>query len=301
MKHIFIVNPKSGKNKKVDIIATIEEVCHEKELDFEVLITQYSGHASLLAAQYSIKDNVCIYSVGGDGTAYEILNGLNDKVEMAIIPCGTGNDFYRMIARHKPTSFKRRVIEAIDGESIELDYGVVNNKRFLNCTTIGFDAQINHYSSTKLRGTFIPSAISYLVAALSQIVNSKPLTLTISTDDETWTQDVLLCAIMNGRYYGGGFIPTPNAELQDGYFDVCVINYMSRTEITKLINKYMKGKHTELPVCKMFKAKKVTLESKSIATLQSDGECFNETHIHMEIMHNALKLKVPSRSQLKES
>ena len=73
----------------------IKEYFAKNPQDYEIIMTEGKGHASKIASHFSIKDNVTLYSVGGDGTAYEVLNGINDHVCMAIIPAGTGNDYYR--------------------------------------------------------------------------------------------------------------------------------------------------------------------------------------------------------------
>ncbi len=298
MRHIFIVNPISGKNKKATLIADIEELAHQKKLDYEILITQYPKHATELASKYSIKDDVCLYSIGGDGTAYEILNGLKDQVCLSIIPSGTGNDFYRMISDTTATTFKQQLLDAIEGKIVYVDYGINNHTRFLNCTTIGLDAEINYRASSEIRNQYLPGGLTYVVAAVSKIVEAKPVTLTIETENEKWTQSCSLCAIMNGCYYGGGFIPTPSAIINDGYFDLCIVEKLSRAKMMSLLTKYMKGKHTDLAVVKMIKAKKVMITSQEETIMQSDGECFHEKKIHLEIMHKALKLKVPQYSKL---
>ncbi len=301
MKHIFIVNPISGKNKKEKITATIQNICKEKDLEFEILITQYPKHATQLANNYSIKDNVCLYSVGGDGTAYEILNGINDKVCLSIIPSGSGNDCYKMLCDNAPKTLYDQLLEAIEGEVVYVDYGIGNDTRFFNCTTIGLDAQINYRATHEIRNRFLSGHLTYLVAALSKFLKANPTTITIEVNNEKWTQECSLCAVMNGQYYGGGFNPTPNASIDDGMFDICIVDKLSRGKLFQLVSKYLKGTHTDLSVVKMIRANKIVISSDTLIDMQSDGESFKEKHIHLEIMHKGLKLKVPSHSKLLNS
>lgn len=299
MKHIFIVNPTSGGGSAREAISPIHEIAKEKKLNYDLIFTEYPGHAKELAANYSIKEEVCLYSVGGDGTAYEILNGLSDKVCLSIIPCGTGNDFYRIISETPAASIKQRVLEAVDGRIVEVDYGVSNHTRFLNCTTIGFDADINHMVNTTMKKTFLPPKMMYLTAALSKMIVPPKHQVKIQIDDEVIKQSVLLVAIMNGRYYGGGFNPTPDASIQDGLFDICIVEPMSRARMVTLIGRYMNGKHTDLKQVKMRRGRHISISLNDQVVMQSDGEDFIDNRITFDLMQSALRLKVPQNSSLK--
>ena len=91
-----------------DLGGTPKELLNQKEIlniflkiiraDYEIIETQFPNHAKEIAQQYTALDDVCLYAVGGDGTIFEVMNGINDQVPLAIIPCGTGNDFYRVIS-----------------------------------------------------------------------------------------------------------------------------------------------------------------------------------------------------------
>lgn len=298
MKHIFIINPISGKGSAKKAIPEIEELMKKRKADYEIKITEYPKHAQEIAKQYTLEDDVCLYSVGGDGTAYEILNGLNDGVCFCIIPCGTGNDFYRLIDENALT-IKEKIEAAVDGKIVSIDYGVTNHSRFLNCTTFGFDAEINHMVNTTMKKTILPSALMYSAATVSKMIHIPQFHAVIDIDGAIIEQDVLLCAIMNGQYYGGGFNPTPNADIQDGYFDLCIVEPLKRLDIIKLIGKYAKGKHTQLVQCKMLKGKEITIKLSSYAAMQSDGEDFVDNTFTCKLIKNGIKMKVPQSSNLK--
>lgn len=298
MKHVFIVNPISGKGAAKAAVPFIEKICKERNYNFDIILTQYPKHAQEIASLYTLKEEVCLYSVGGDGTAYEILNGINDKVCLSIIPCGTGNDFYRCIGTPS-ASLEQQILDALDGRIVEVDYGVSNHTRFLNCTTLGFDAEINHLVNTKMKKTFLPAKAMYFTAALQQLINPPCHHAKIQIDDQLIEQDILLVAVMNGKYYGGGFNPTPNANIQDGCFDLCIIEPLSRKRIIALLSKYMKGQHTSLRECKMVKGRHIQIKLEQEVSMQSDGENFQDNTIRFDLMHGALVLKVPQHSPLK--
>ena len=297
MKHIFIINPTSGHGSARSAIPFIDEICTSKKLNYEKILTEYPGHASEIASSFSIKDNVCLYTVGGDGTAYEILNGINDKVCMAIIPCGTGNDFYRMVASQSK-SIRQRILDTIEGKIVDIDYGVSNRSRFLNCTTIGFDAEINHMVTNTLKKTILPSSLMYPVAVATSIFKPSCQRIKIEIDGIPMEREVLLLAIMNGRYYGGGFTPTPQAEIQDGLFDICIVEPMKRTKILNLLPKYMKGTHTHLKEVTMLRGRHIVLSAEKQMVIQSDGEDFQDQRITFDLMKKGMRFKVPQSSSL---
>lgn len=99
MKHVFIINPISGKGKTLKVAENIEKVCQREKLDYEINYTNYPGEATKIAKKYRFSQNI-IYSVGGDGTLNEVLNGIvGTKNILAIIPSGSGNDFYKTLSK----------------------------------------------------------------------------------------------------------------------------------------------------------------------------------------------------------
>lgn len=299
MKHIFIVNPASGNSSIQNRIMEINSICHQMNLDYEIIETQFTNHAKEIAQQYTALDDVCLYAVGGDGTIFEVMNGINDQVPLAIIPCGTGNDFYRVISKSASVSFHDKVIEAIEGRYVKVDYGLSNHTRFLNCTSIGFDAEINHLVNTKWKKTHLPGKLMYYTAAIAKIVMPPVIHAKIQIDDLLIEQDILLCAIMNGQYYGGGFNPTPESSIQDGFYDICIVEPLSRFDIIRLIGLYRKGKHTQIKQCKILRGKHITITTQTPIVMQSDGECFNDSTITLDLIKDGMILKVPQHSSLK--
>lgn len=292
MKHIFIINPISGKNNGKQTIPLIEEICLKHSLDFQIIETKSRKHATSIASNYTTKDNVTIYSVGGDGTLHEIINGLNKDVPLGIIPAGSGNDFYRMISKDN-TPLKQLIEATIFGKIIMVDYINTNVNKYINCLSMGFDANINDLANKFLRKTILPKNISYLTSAIMNIANPKPLDLIIETDEATYQKKCLLVAIMNGAYYGGGFNPTPSARIDDEYLDVCIIEYVKRTKIMTLMAKFFKGQHTHIKECTIIKTKNITIKSSNSLLMQTDGESFYLNEITAKIADNKLNLKIP--------
>ena len=125
MKHIFIVNKISGKKRGLKTVSIIEDIMQKHHYDYEIHITQYPTHAKKIAANYKKEDDVTIYAVGGDGTILEVVNGIEEGIPLGIIPCGSGNDFYRMIG--PKDNLKLLIEKTINGIVKKIDFGKINN------------------------------------------------------------------------------------------------------------------------------------------------------------------------------
>ncbi len=298
MKHIFVINPTSGRGKAYKQIAIIEEVFKDNPQDFEIIITEHQGHATEIARRFKRSDEVTLYSVGGDGTAYELLNGLQEKVAMAIIPAGTGNDYYRMVG-YKNQNLKELIRDTVHGREVIVDYGLANDRRFLNMMALGLDAETNQVAQDIGKKLPIPRSLVYAISALAVIVRPKKLEIELTINDQVINRKVLLVAIMNGRWYGGGFQPTPKASIQDGLFDVLLIDSIPIHRILKLLPRYFKGTHVNEDVVEFFKADALKIKTPGLSPVSCDGETSKQEEINFKLIKNGMVLRVPQASTLK--
>lgn len=287
MKHIFIVNPTSGNGQYLDIIEQIKTVFSKRD-DYEIILTEYPGHAEIIAAQYDHHNR--IYAVGGDGTANEVLNGLQDGVSLGLIPAGSGNDFLRNML--PKLDLKTIITDLLDGDISQIDYALFNGRKQLNSATAGFDAEVNHnVNLSKIQ--FLPRKSLYALFALKGLFFKKTVKITINHDGQRKTFDVLLASIMNGKFYGGGFKAAPNANLQDGLLDVTLIENVSRLRILYLFPVYYKGKHLGIDVVTNFQTSRVTVESDHPIRVGCDGELSELKEFTIEVVPSGLSLIVP--------
>lgn len=297
MKHVFIINPTSGKGKAYQQVDIIQEIFASRDDEYEILITEYQGHATELVQRYKTSDNVTIYAVGGDGTAYEILNGLQDEVAMAIIPAGTGNDYYRMLGYTKK-ELKDIILETIEGKIVKVDYGLSNDRRFLNMIALGLDADTNQVAQDVGKKLPVPRSLVYIISALIVIMRPKKLDLTLKMADRTIEKKAILIAIMNGRWYGGGFQPTPDASIQDGLLDICVVSDMSFIRMLQLLPKYFKGQHKGNPEVEFYRTNELVLHTSKMSSVSCDGETSKQDRLTLKLVKNGLTLRVPKASTL---
>ncbi len=293
MKHVFIINPTSGEGNYKKVISWVENNIQKE--NYEIHLTKYPGHAKEIAAQYT-QDTV-LYAVGGDGTAFEVLNGMHFDNELAVIPVGTGNDFVKMIP-HSLEIEKLLEDTVFGGHPEIIDIGQANENLFLNETNIGLDARVVA-SADKYKGkTMIPRTMIYIAAALKEVFKMKATPLKIYNDDFKYEQDTTLMAIMNGQYYGSAFRSAPNARINDGLLDLIFVDEISRMKAFSLIPKYSKGKHEHLDIVTMHKVKEVTIENPNGMLYVCDGEIFTTSTLNIKIHRGKLKYRLPKGANL---
>lgn len=290
MKHIFIVNSVSGKGTALNLIDTIKEVCEERHLDYDVLLTSYEGQAKELASSIKPGD-VTVYSVGGDGTLLEIVNNLDPKITLGIIPAGSGNDFYRYF-HGVCEDFKTNLINTIDVKPIKVDIGKSNKMLFLNSTSVGIDAQINYDACYMIRNTVFSKNLAYPLSILKTVFLAHSDYYQIKVDDKDYSGKYYVIACMNGQYYGNGIMASPISKIDDGYIDLVLFKDCPKIKGLFKLVKYLKGKHYGDKQFDIISGKNITIDCDSLKACQSDGENYKSKHIEVHVLENYLNLKI---------
>lgn len=296
MKHIFIINPAAGKTDiHMELTKQINTYFAEHKGDYEILLTEYAGHAVKLAEQCCKGNDYCrIYAVGGDGTLNEVAQGAYkyDNCEIGIYPTGTGNDFIKSFDVEKERY--KDIGALVNGNAVKCDLIKVNDRISINVSSIGFDSEVAR-NVTRFKKLFSGNLPYTLSIAYCFLMKTK-CALTITVDDETpITGDFLFAVAANGRYYGGGYNPAPLAKTDDGLLDIVLIKAVSRPTILKLVEKYKKGTHLErTDIVTYKKAKKMTVEADRIIYNNIDGEVEATNKAEFEILPDSIKFILPS-------
>lgn len=292
MKHLFIINPKAGKGKALKIIPEIEEEFKNTNEEFLIEITEKVGHATEIVRKYVSKENYRVYAVGGDGTLNEVLNGMiNSESCLGFIPNGSGNDFIRSLYKGK---LPRNIIkDTINGKIKPIDLAKVDDRYFINISSIGIDAEVANNARNIKKCPFISGKIAYILSAIITILMYKHKEIQLTIDSKEIKIKNTLLALANGRYYGGGMKVAPDADLQDGLLDICAIDKLSRAKMFILFPKLIKGKHHQIKEVTFYKGKKVTVNSEEEVTLNIDGEIVKRKNITFEIVPGGVKFIIP--------
>ncbi len=296
MKHLFILNPVAGKGRTVDLIPEIRNCCESKGLDYEIATTGYPGHATQIASSYSKAQKLRIYSVGGDGTLNEVLNGMaGSGSSLAAIPSGSGNDFIKSIqGEDSPVDI---VKSAVEGTEHLVDYAKVNDKYFINISSIGFDAEVVYQGRLFKKIPLLTGKMIYVLGILTAVIQCKHHLMKLKIDDQVISAETLLVAVGNGRYYGGGMLALPDARIDDGLFDICHAQAMKRLKILQLFPRYMKGLHATIKGVSLYKGKKIEISLDKPVPMNCDGEVFLVEKATFEIYPKGLPFVFPGKIQ----
>lgn len=307
MKHLFIVNPIAGKGKALEYIPKIKECFSIIEDTFFIEVTKYPGHAVELVKQYVAKDTFRVYSIGGDGTLNEVLNGMAESdSSLAVIPAGSGNDFVKSLENCsvnkeaqeksiiKDTSKDSLLERLIKGTELLVDAGKINGRYFINISSLGFDAEVVYKSHKIKKLPLVTGLLAYVLSVFATLVSYKSNLLKITIDGLTIQKDTLLVAVANGRYYGGGMQAVPLAEISDGFLDICLIEYTGRFKILKFFPKFIKGEHTEVKEVSFYRGKNISIISENKVAMNVDGETsMISGKVDFEIIPNGIKIVIP--------
>lgn len=305
MKHIFIINPHAGKKDQTARIYAMADVLREKHgLTCQCLLTDRPGGATDLARKVAqTGEEVRVYACGGDGTVGEVANGLAGypNAAMTCIPAGTGNDFLKNFG---PEAEKFQNAENLwDGDQVALDLIDCNGRLCVTIACSGIDARVaesvHRYSKTPAlsgKGSYLASvAVNFLGSAIAR-------KWTVTLDGGEPIQDEFaLVSMCNGRYYGGGFFPVPEARMDDGVLHAVVIRKVTRLEFLQLIGPYSNGKHKELPphLIQVMPAKTIHItadEGEEDIVYCVDGECFRSREVDLRLSEKKLNFFCPKGS-----
>ncbi|MCK5315807.1 MAG: diacylglycerol kinase family lipid kinase [Anaerolineales bacterium] len=303
-KYRIIVNPAAGGGSARRVIPEIKRLLDEARLDYQIEPTERAGHAIELAKEASLAGCDVVVAAGGDGTVNEVINGLINAEEqgaspaaLGVLSIGRGNDFADGVGI--PYDLEEAFHLILEDQRRLIDIGRVSGgiypqgRYFGNCVGVGFDA-ITTIEVSKLPR--LGGFLSFLIAVLKTIFlyNRGPLA-SIKYDDHSLTQRTLLISVMNGRRLGGGFRMAPDAESDDGIFDLCIAQEVSRARIFTLIPHFLRGTQATQNEITTGRAARVSITAlEGSLPAQSDGEIISVDGQSLEIELLPRRLEIVS-------
>ncbi len=267
-RYLFIVNPVAGNNKANKYKPILMDMLRKNNIKYDIKYTVKDGGANHILCNIEKLPYDVIVAVGGDGTVNEVINGLvgSNKI-VGIIPCGTGNDLAKSL--NVPLNPVEAFCLLLNGKYFSIDLGKAGNWYFTNVASIGLDADIADCAN-KLKKR-LSGIKAYLLALIKVLLSYKSFEVTIENNGVTVTKEVMLMAVCNGRYYGGGMEIAPDASVLDGLLDVCIIDKMSKLKLLFLFPSVYKGNHKKYKEVKFYKTDKVLVKTQD-KFLNVDGE-----------------------------
>ena len=287
----IIANPLACGEKGKETAVLIEKELNRKNIPHILEYTQYRGHALELARKAAHSEARAIVALGGDGTFFEVLNGITGSQKpLGLISAGRGNDFIRSAVI--PSDPIKALDVILAGRTRLIDCLSINGKRCLNITGTGLDVDIlmraDKYRS-RLKGSF-----SYYLALIVSLAVFPFRKFTFSADGgETRTENAMMVSLANGRMCGGGLKVAPQALLDDQYIDFVVIKKFPRIKLPFLLAKFLKGKVLELDCVELHRCKSVRLSVEPALPLNVDGELLDALPLEAQIIPQAITIFTP--------
>jgi YegS/Rv2252/BmrU family lipid kinase len=288
---MFIVNPVAGNGRAKDLMVPLHEKMVLAGLQYELHISSSKGNVETLASEGVRNGFNEIIGIGGDGTLLEIINGIRSEggkdVIIGIVPSGTGNDFARVL--HQDTDPVSVLDTIIRGHWTESDLPDCNGTKFINVCAMGIDGQI--ILDTEKIKKKIPGPTAYLISTIKALLLFQPRKVRLSLDGVNYTKRVLIIAVGNGQYVGGGMRITPRAEINDGLLDVCVVNSVPKLRLLILFPSIFKGEHLKVKEVEYFRCREIEVESIERTLLVNvDGTIIGTTPAKIQITDEKIRV-----------
>lgn len=288
----IIYNPHSG-GFSAKALERMRQMLRNRGHECRLMPTEYAGHATGLAAQ-AVADKIeAIISYGGDGTTYEVLNGMADSgVPLFLAPSGTGNDMIRTL--NLPRDTVRALEMQLDSEPCAMDAVQVNDRWYMNVAGLGLDVTVlREYERLRSR---MFGKLAYRLAIFRSLRLYRPESIRLSVDGSEL--EPVRCSFLsfgNGRYIGGGMNCLPDADPFDGLLDVMIVDPLSRLFIVCILPIFFSGKHTKLPPVHMMRAKTLTIEADKPFWMQLDGELYETSRAQVRVHPGQLRMRLPRK------
>lgn len=282
---LLLINPNSGNGRGEKVGRIVKEEL--AALDVEYIDISAN---SAMQCQENLKSRLVssqsfegLFLVGGDGTLNIAIQELvKTSLGVALIPAGTGNDFARTLNLNLKDP-RQLISFYLSNKPALVDVGKVGERYFVEVLSTGFDSMVNERANTMHR---IKGRAKYNLSILLVLSTFKPKNYEFSIDGLSFESKAMLIAVSNGISYGGGMKVTPDAKIDDGFFDILILTPVSRFEFLRVFPKVFSGKHITHPAVRILRGKSVEIDSDAVA--YADGERIGSLPIKASVVERGL-------------
>ncbi|MBB6111423.1 lipid kinase, YegS/Rv2252/BmrU family [Mucilaginibacter lappiensis] len=286
-KALFIINPISGGKKKDGVPDLIDQNIDKAVFDATIVFSDGISHARIIALEAVGKYDI-IVAVGGDGTVNEIASAIvGSDTALGIVPYGSGNGLARFLGI--PMNPNQAIQALVNGQAENIDSGTINGKPFFNMAGMGFDAHISEvFSHGKKRGF-----ISYIKSSMQEIATYDEQEYHIEIDGKVYERKAFMLSIANSSQYGNNAHISPNASVQDGLLDVCLIRKFPLWRFPEMGIRMLTKTSESTSYVEIIRGKQINVTRKTEGPIHLDGEPqVMGTAIHINIVPSSLKVIV---------
>jgi YegS/Rv2252/BmrU family lipid kinase len=287
----LLANPSAADGRSLKCLDIVRATFEERGADYE-LATPSGRDAARAVARDAAERGATVVAVGGDGTVGLIAGALRDTPgRLAVIPAGRGNDFARVLKI--PTDAAEAARVALDGRERVVDVGDVDGETFVCIASLGFDSDANRIAN---EAKLVNGNLVYLYAALRALIGWKHANFQVVVDGTPHSVRGWSVAVANSQAYGGGMYIAPQAELDDGLFDVVMGSESSKWTFLKDLPKVFKGTHARLSYVDTVRGKKIELSADRPFDIYADGDPIGCLPATVSISPRSLKVLVPAQA-----
>lgn len=293
MKHLFIINPAAGsRNRTKSYTEKIQAAC--TGLDYRIEVSQAPGDCTRLTREAALSgDDYRIYACGGDGTLNEVVAGAAGfpNVAVTVYSGGSGNDFTKLFSDPEAFFDVRRLLDADEAEFDLID---CNGDISLNICSVGLDARIGTDVANYKRLPLLSGFRAYVVSTVVNVIRGISEHYVVEVNGEKIDGEQTMICACNGRFYGGGFNPVPEADPTDGQMDVLLVKKVTRLQVPSVIGKYKDGKYAQLPhLVRHYRTDKLVIHCDKPTSINLDGELRTAQTVEMKISPHKIRFFYP--------
>lgn len=289
-KYWFIYNPFANKGKASKKVQWLSDGLKKYGCDTVIQVTTERNEATHFSSL--AKNNVeIIVACGGDGTLNEVIQPLvGSKTVLGCLPLGSANDFIKNISSNQEPAF--HLSKLFKSKSIKVDLGKVtysngqgaSSRYFINSFGLGFSGRV---AKEAQQLTWAKGDLSYVVGVFKVASDYEPqkLKCKIYTPEGIidFEDEVYMLSVGNGKVEAGKFNIAPNAKINDGLLDLCILKKISKSDLPKWIGKYMKGTHIQEQGVIYTQITKLEIDLPKSDVLHLDGEIIDQVHDKLTI------------------
>jgi YegS/Rv2252/BmrU family lipid kinase len=284
----ILVNPASAGGRTLRLLPEVEARLDAARAPFRVVRTKGLAQG-VEQALIAVEAGEVPVVMSGDGLVGAVGGAMaGGETPLGIIPGGRGNDLARVLGI--PSEPEEAIAVVLAGHSRRIDVGEANGEPFLGIVSVGFDSQCNELAN---RTTWLRGNLVYAYSALRTLIGWKPAGFTIVVDGERTRVSGYSISVANSSCYGGGMYIAPDAELDDGLFDVVSIGEVGKLRFVGNLPRVFKGTHVGQPEVGVFRASQLELSASKPFPVYADGEHLTELPVSLRVLPRALGVLVP--------
>ncbi|MDP9362262.1 MAG: diacylglycerol kinase family lipid kinase [Acidobacteriota bacterium] len=287
MRLLVVYNPTAGRGRAQRRIRVIETELRRLGAEVELYATQSSEDLTRACAEGSRDaryERVVI--CGGDGSLnYAVREFDLARGTLAVLPLGSGDDFASVL--RIPKHLREACALIIRGNTRAVDVALANGIRYLGIASLGFDSEVNEYANG-IR--YLGGSLVYVYAALRLLPRLTPRRVRIDGKPD---QPITFAVVANSRQYGGGILIVPDAQIDDGQLDCCIVHEASRWQLLMTMPKAYSGAHVKSPLVEIRRGAEFRFDSDESMKVYADGERLTKTPVTLSLAAEKLRIVAP--------